>query len=80
MKDQLINNVWKELNAKGIFTEEQLDEAISKQVPLDLTLFFTPVPGLSEEKAKELERMASKYKIVNNSKMKNAVLSESSTA
>lgn len=73
-------NTWKALNARGIYTEEQLDEAIAKQAPLDLTLFFTPVPGLSEKKVKELEKIASKYKVVSKPKNKSDVHEETSTA
>lgn len=33
-KDECREIMWRELNKKGIFTVEQLDEAIAKQPPL----------------------------------------------
>ena len=63
-EDKLVTNIWKALNKRGIYNEEQLDEAIAKQEPLDLTPLFIPVEGLAEEKKNELRQMASKYKVI----------------
>lgn len=36
--------LWKELNARGIYTEEQLDQAIKEVGVIDIGFFVTPLP------------------------------------
>lgn len=39
------DRLWKELNAKGIYTEEQLDQAIKEVGVIDIGFFVTPLPA-----------------------------------
>lgn len=39
------DRLWKELNAKGIYTEEQLDRAIKEVGLIDIGFFVTPLPA-----------------------------------
>ncbi len=48
--------LWKELNARGIFTEEQLDQAIREVGVIDIGFFVTPLPDkatLSKQEEEE---------------------------
>lgn len=53
-----VEKTWKALNKLGIYTEEQLDEAIKKQPPLNIGCMVSPIKKLtSEEEEAMLKRM-----------------------
>lgn len=39
-----MRDYWQELNARGIYTEEQLDRAIKEVGVIDIGFFVTPLP------------------------------------
>lgn len=38
-----VKRMWEYLNENGIYTEEELDEAIKKMKPLNISIFVAPV-------------------------------------